>query len=132
MSRASNITIVLIRVQKWFVVLALVLSIGGHWAFLQSVAWVGMAMTYSKHASFSQALERTFDGHHLCKLCKIVRAGKKAEDRSHSKMELKKFDLIGSAPQFFLFQSPSIAARPCFASVVQHIEAPLLPPPLFA
>jgi hypothetical protein len=123
---------VLIRLHKWLVVLALVASIGGHWAFLQSVAWVGMAVTYSKDSNLSQALEKTFDGHHLCKLCKIVRAGKKAEDCNDGKIELKKFDIIASVPQYFIFQSPSIIPQPCFSALTQRAEAPLLPPPLFA
>ena len=122
----------LIRLHKWLVVLALVLSIGGHWAILQSVAWVGMAVTYSKDSSLSQALEKTFDGHHLCKLCKIVRAGKKAEHCNDLKMDLKKLDLIAAVPQFFIFQSPSIVPQSGLAVLPQRTQAPLLPPPLFA
>jgi hypothetical protein len=121
-----------IQLQKWLVVLALVLSIGGHWAFMQSVAWVGMAVTYSKHASLSQALEKTFDGHHLCKLCKVVRAGKKAEGSSELKTELKKFDLIAGTPTFFRFDSPSIVPQTTPSRVLRRNEAPLLRPPLFA
>lgn len=131
-TRDLNIALVFVRLHKWLVVLALILSIGGHWAFLQSVAWVGMAMSYSKNASLCQALEKTFDGHHLCKLCKIVRAGKKAEGPNELKTDLKKFDLITSVPQFFIFQSPSIEPQPDFAPLPQRTEAPLLPPPLFA
>jgi recombinational DNA repair protein RecR len=91
-----------------------------------------MAVTYSKDGSLSQALEKTFDGHHLCKLCKIVRAGKKAEDCNDTKIDLKKIDLITSVPQFFTFQSPSVIPQPGFSSRSQRTEAPLLPPPLFA
>src|SRR6478609_8121965 len=127
-----NIAVVLIRLHKCLVVLALVLSIGGHWAFLQSVAWVGMAVTYSKDASLSQALEKTFDGKHLCKLCKIVRAGKKAEDSRESKIDLKKFDISASANSSFIVESPSaIPQLPC-GLVLQRADPPLLPPPLAA
>jgi hypothetical protein len=120
------------RLQKWLVVLALVMSIGGHWAVLQSVAWVGMAVNYSKDASLSQALEKTFDGKHLCKLCKIVRAGKKAEDRRDLKINLEKFDLIGGTENVFVFQSPSVIPQPVLQPALQRAETPLLPPPLSA
>jgi hypothetical protein len=126
-----NIAVVLMRLQKWLVVAALVLSIGGHWAFLQSVAWVGMAVDYSKDTSLSQALEKTFDGHHLCKLCKIVRAGKKAENAKETKIEFKKFDLVSGSPTFFVFQSPSAVPEIVLGPSLQRTEAPLLPPPLF-
>lgn len=122
----------LTRLQKWLVVLALVLSIGGHWAFLQSVAWVGMAVTYSKDASLSQALEKTFDGHHLCKLCKLIRAGQKANDSKNLKIDLKKIDLMAGTESFFFFESPSIVPQTRLGRVSQRTEAPLLPPPLFA
>jgi hypothetical protein len=118
------------RLHKSLVVLALVVSIGGHWAVLQSVAWVGMAVTYSKDASLSQALDKTFDGHHLCKLCKIVQAGKKAEGAHETKFELKKFDLIVSTSNFFLFESPADIAHESFSFSSTRDEAPLLPPPL--
>ena len=91
-----------------------------------------MAVSYSKDASIAQALEKTFDGHHLCKLCKIVRAGKKAEDRNDVKMDLSKLDLIVDVPQFFIFHSPSIIPQSGFTVLLQRTEAPLLPPPLFA
>lgn len=122
----------LIRLHKWLVVLALVLSIGGHWAFLQSVAWVGMAVTYSKDASLSQVFEKTFDGHHLCKLCKIVRAGQKAENTNEMKLDLKKFDIMASAPSLFIFESPSISPQSPIVPTLQRTEAPPSPPPIFS
>ena len=50
------------RLFKWLVAGLLILTIGGHWAVLQSVAWVGMAVSYSQNASFKEALQKTFDG----------------------------------------------------------------------
>lgn len=124
---------VLIRLQKWLVVAALVLSIGGHWAFLQSVAWVEMAVNYSKDGSFSQALQKTFDGHHLCKLCKMIRAAKKADSSKDLKINLKKsFDLMAGTGTVFVFESPSIVPQPPVMRLSQRTEAPLLRPPLLA
>lgn len=62
----------LIRFSKWFVVLTLAISLGAHWAFLQSVAWMGMIVTYSRDASFAEAVIKTFDGKHPCGLCDAI------------------------------------------------------------
>ena len=67
------------RLLKLPVVLALMVSIGLHWAFLQSVAWVGMVVSYSQTDSLSIALEKTFDGQHPCRLCHFVKDGQQQE-----------------------------------------------------
>jgi hypothetical protein len=84
---------------KRFVVLALVLVTGGHWALLQSVAWVGMAVSYSQDCTLRQALVKTFDGQHPCKLCKAVREGKSAEKDKNGPRPLTKFDLFPGCRQ---------------------------------
>lgn len=49
-------------------------SIGLPWMLVQSVAWLGMAVTYSMESgSLVQGLSDTFDGNHPCPLCKAVR-----------------------------------------------------------
>ena len=60
------------RLSKWLVVVLFVLATGGHWALLQSVAWVTMAARYSQDSVLAEVLEKTFDGHHPCELCKLV------------------------------------------------------------
>ena len=42
--------------------LLLITMIGGHWALLQSVAWVGMAVRFSQDTTLADALRKTFDG----------------------------------------------------------------------
>jgi hypothetical protein len=69
---------------RWLTVLALVLVTGGHWMALQSVAWAGMLIRYSQQGSVSQAILRTFDGQHPCRLCKVVREGRAEEQRQDS------------------------------------------------
>lgn len=59
-------------------VAALMISIGLHWAVMQSVAWVGMAVTYTvKTGSVVQGLSDTFDGEHACPMCHAVEKGTK-------------------------------------------------------
>jgi hypothetical protein len=58
---------------------SVLLASGGHWLLLQSVAWGGMLISYSTTTSLSEAISRTFDGKHPCRLCKVVQAGRETE-----------------------------------------------------
>ncbi|MCL4180100.1 MAG: hypothetical protein KJ072_20425 [Verrucomicrobia bacterium] len=58
---------------------SVLLASGGHWLLLQSVAWGGMLISYSTRTSISEAISRTFDGKHPCKLCRVVQAGREKE-----------------------------------------------------
>lgn len=55
--------------------------VGGHWAVLQTVAWTGMVITYSKDPPLIMALEKTFSGRAPCKMCRTIEAGKEKESR---------------------------------------------------
>lgn len=69
----------LVPLAKSLLVVALVLSLGMHWAVLQSVAWVAMLADYSHDASFTEAWSKTFDGQHPCKLCTSIQKGRAEE-----------------------------------------------------
>lgn len=56
------------------------LSLGQHWAALQSVAWTTMVIERTCSGSLADALATTFDGQHPCKLCQMVQAGQTADD----------------------------------------------------
>jgi hypothetical protein len=56
-------------------VLSLCAAIGLHWAALQSIAWAGMLLNYSRTGSVASAVARTFDGRHPCPLCKAIGKG---------------------------------------------------------
>jgi hypothetical protein len=75
---------VLYRLTRLAIVVALACSIGLHWGFLQSVAWVGMVVSYSQDAPLREALAKTFDGKHPCPLCKEIAKGKQSEKKSES------------------------------------------------
>lgn len=118
------------RLSKWVVVLMLTLSLGVHWAFLQSVAWVGMVMSFSQKATLAEALAKTFDGKHPCKLCKAVQEAKQSEKKQDVlKVEGKKefcFDSTISIPRppsaFMLLFVPSDSA-------LSRTDTPPVPPP---
>lgn len=121
------------RLFQLSVAAALVLAVGGHWAVLQSVAWVSMAVNYSQTDSIDVALEKTFSGKNPCKLCLVVKEGKQDEKKQElvkfeTKLDflcLPQFAYVPPALPFSLLSASSDDARP-------RSEAPPVPPPRFA
>jgi hypothetical protein len=66
-------------------VLLLVLSLGLHWAVLQTVAWAGMVVAYSQNSTLREAVSKTFDGQHPCPLCKAIEQGREHEKQQDQK-----------------------------------------------
>ena len=62
--------------------LALFLVMGGPWAVLQTVAWTKMMVDYSRGASVTEAVAKTFDGEHPCNLCKKISKVRQGEQKS--------------------------------------------------
>jgi hypothetical protein len=122
------------RLMKLVVVLTLTLSLGAHWMLLQSVAWVGMVVTYSHGTTITGALSKTFDGQHLCKLCKFVRQGKATEKKQDTqKPEIKTAKFLPAGRVFTLCPpelQPGIFSPPNHAGL--RVESPLTPPPKLA
>jgi len=87
------------RPVRWLAVVTLTFALGGHWAILQSVAWVTMVASYSQTAPLKAALVKTFDGEHPCSICKFVANGKKSEQKQETQKLLTKLD-------FFLASTP--------------------------
>ena len=118
------------RLSRFLIVLALAGSIGLHWAFLQSVAWVGMMINYSEDASFTEALVKTFDGRHPCSLCKRIAQSNRAEKKPEYRSEWQKFEFSYS-PVAFVFCAPSHywnSPRPDFAAELLNFTPPSPPP----
>ena len=121
------------RLFQFSVAAALILAVGGHWAVLQSVAWVGMAVSYAQTDSLEVALKKTFDGQHPCKLCLAVKEGKQQEQKQTAfKVETKldflcfsQFSFVHPALPFTVLSPPAEAApvRP---------HSPPTPPPRLA
>jgi len=122
----------LLRLTKWLVVLTLTLSVGGHWALLQSVAWTTMiAANLSANDSLTEAVSKTFDGEHPCPLCKAIKAAKKSEEKKEASMpSLKKFEFVNQSPRF-IFSAPSaftfVGWREAFPA--SYSTSPPVPPP---
>ena len=111
----------------------LVLAVGGHWALLQSVAWVRMTMSFSQFAPLDKALKMTFGGEHPCTLCKIVKAGQNAERETQRRSFDKKMDWF--FPERFVVIHQPMERLPAPAAAEpgsSRKEAPPRPPPRVA
>ena len=120
------------RLGRWIIVLTVVFATGSHWFFLQSIAWVGMTVEFSRTEALGTALQKTFDGQHPCNLCKLVQEGQKAERKGDMKVSSQKFDLfcertVGLTAEPMPFRNP--VAIPQFPT--PRLEAPPTPPPRF-
>lgn len=71
-----------VRFGKFFITVALVIILGGHWVMLQTVAWTTMLADNLQSNSFQNAVAKTFDGKYPCPLCRAIAAGKQSEKKS--------------------------------------------------
>ena len=76
------------------VILALLASVGGHWALLQSVAWTRMIIERTHEDSFAAAVKTTLDGEHPCDMCKRITEGKQNEQQPEKSPLSVKMDLL--------------------------------------
>ena len=101
---------------KALIVVLLVFSLGVHWAALQTVAWAGMLIAYSRDAPLREAVSKTFDGEHPCPLCQLVAEGREEERRQDQKPfkpeKLPDPGLVWQAPEFR------------FAGAFPHVPSP--------
>lgn len=120
------------RFARHITALMLALTLGLHWTVLQSVAWMGMLVNYSSTCSFEEALEKTFDGKHPCKLCLAVAAGERSEH--NQKQLLNSFGksdwMLEGSSEFTLIRPPSVAIFPSSSPFPIFLgESPPVPPP---
>jgi hypothetical protein len=109
---------------------ALAITIGLHWAFLQSVAWVSMVVCYSQEDCVCDALVKTFDGKHPCCLCTAIAKCRQSEKKPESAPVLKKFECSYS-PAALMFSAPSAWWEPGWPQPLGSslTQAPPSPPP---
>jgi len=118
------------------VVLALALSLGLQWVVLQSVAWVGMAVSYSRDSGIREALRKTFDGEHPCTVCLVVREGTAKEDAKDTAapVEAKRIDLGVLCEAVIPLNPPSVPRTGPGPNLLSDLRAhsPPFPPPKFS
>jgi hypothetical protein len=121
---------VLSRLPRLAIVAALACSIGLQWGVLQSIAWVGMMVDYSREGSLGEALVKTFDGRHPCALCKAIAKGQKSDKPAEFPPTVKKFEFLYS-PAVFVFNPPTESWEVDMLEEQAHSanRAPPVPPP---
>jgi hypothetical protein len=82
----------LVRFGKACVIVTLVATLGAQWALLQTVAWTTMLANNLHSHSLTEAVSDTFDGRHLCPLCKAIAAAKKSEKKNEAVSPGQKFE----------------------------------------
>ena len=82
----------LVRFGKILVVLALVATLGAHWALLQTVAWTTMLASNLESGSIHDAMAKTFDGKHPCCMCKAIAAAKKSQQKDQFVVDKQKME----------------------------------------
>lgn len=97
------------QLPKLLIAMALTLSIGAHWALLQSVAWAGMLYSYSQDAGLAEAVTMTFDGEHPCTLCTAIEDGQgKERDKDSQATQVAKDLKLGMPLANFILLPPII------------------------
>ena len=110
-------------------VLSLCAAIGLHWAALQSVAWVGMLISYSQSGSVASAIEKTFDGSHPCPLCQAIKKGEQGGKKQEFQLG-RKIDMDRLHEEALLVPPMRDFAWPVFvAKGSGFCREPGVPPP---
>jgi hypothetical protein len=119
------------RLGSIFLAVLLLLSAGTQWAVLQSIAWMGMIVAYSKAAPLTVALKETFDGKHPCCLCKAIAAAKKTEKKNEFTLQTKKLEFPPVTENFALVAPTQFQFLPManYAFAESLTQKPPTPPP---
>jgi hypothetical protein len=121
---------VLVRWGKLLVATTLVLTLGLHWAALQTVAWTTMLAGNLCSDSLSGAVAKTFDGKHPCCLCKAIAAAKKSQKKSEAVASALKMEFPPLPGKITLFPPTRFEWVPLNDTFAESLSSkPLLPPP---
>ena len=104
---------------QWVVIGLVGISLGFQWTLLQSVAWTVMLLDRSAEMGWVQAMETTFDGHHPCALCKVVRKGRDTQQQQQTVvLSLAKTDMVAGDEVLAVAAPPTV----CVGHIVAHDE----------
>ena len=104
--------------------------LGAHWALLQSVAWTTMLADNLHSDSFHEAVTKTFDGKHLCPICKAIAAEKKSQQKTDFSFSSLKLEFPPLEENFVLVAPLQFQLLPLENSFAKSFpQKPLLPPP---
>ena len=120
------------RLAQRGIVLLVCLSLGMHWALLQSIAWTGMLISFASEGAMIEAVEKTFDGQHGCPLCEKVKEGRDSDQKhpQQTGQSLKKMDaILVTLTKLIAPAAEKISFAMIHACSVKRNERPEMPPP---
>ena len=121
------------RLGQYLLIAAMFAACGGHWLVLQSVAWSGMIVEYSRAANLTVAVEKAFDGQHPCGLCKQIQTGKRNEQKRDAQVIVSKLEFYYVAtPTLVLPESEGWLQSVADRFSLPRAEQPSVPPPRLA
>lgn len=109
---------------------------GGHWLMFQTIAWAQMLQDYSRNASITEAIAKTFSGRSPCDMCTRISEEQQREGRTPA---VVKFDK--KAEVFLLEFVTGLKApqsedysyfRPQPSEPIKRSDSPPAPIPIFA
>jgi len=117
------------RLAKILVIVLLVVSTGLHWAALQTVAWTTMLANNLRTQGVTEAVAQTFDGRHLCPLCRAIAAAKKSEQKSAAVAPVLKMEFPPAAKLAALIPPGRFEILPLHNAFAQALSFPPASPP---
>lgn len=122
--------ILLRKLSRLIVILALAASVGGHWALLQSVAWTRMLIERAQTQSFAEAVRNTLDGRHPCEMCQRITEGQEKEQKPERQNAKIKSDWVCVVHVITLLPPEEEMIFPAAEiEMPPRPEPPRLPPP---
>ena len=119
-----------VRLGNLLLIAAVLAATNAHWAVLQSVAWTTMLANNLQQVSFTEAMTRTFDGRHPCRLCKAIAAAKKTEKKTESTPPTQKLEFPPLKQNVVLVVPSQFVLLPVADTFTDSlVRQPLLPPP---
>lgn len=116
---------------RFFLILALLATIGGHWFVFQSFAWATMLADNLRDNSVTEAVSMTFSGEHPCRMCQQISEQRKTEKKADAPApELRKLEFV-LQPMAYVFTPPQLfwLQTGGMASLTDISFPPPLPPP---
>lgn len=119
-----------LRFGRFVLIVAMFCAIGGHWLVLQTVAWGGMMIEYSRADGLSAAVEKTFDGQHPCGMCKVIAKTRQGEKKEAALVIVTKLDVFHQ-PAVEWCASVAVYWEQALVDTAPLLrtEAPAVPPP---
>ncbi len=120
----------LLRFGQYLLIAAMFSALGGHWLVLQTVAWGGMIVEYSRESGLTVAVGKTFDGQHPCAMCKTIEKTRRTEKKHEALVVAKKLDVFHQTTPRLVFPVSDFWQQDLVNHVPLHrSQAPSVPPP---